>query len=440
MRSAINKATLVSFLVYLLPLIGPHTSQPFGVVLVRELTQAADQREPLWIAADLCLALVLQGSAGFLAYWFFRYPSWRRFVVLLSAAPLLWVALMWTYLQAIPRYFLVDSGRSPEIETWPEECRVQDAYLPVVKTPPDLSLERTGRAFIARLPNSDMGILQMPGCEVTELGVRWNNYSPRIHSVAAMGAVLYSLHDRTTDAWSWWVLEGPTSKPAPLTPPPHADYPEPILSSDGQWVAWVQRIPVEGRQMRPAVFVEPLYGGDPITIDLASLAPATFRLHHFDYEDDEIVVTRREEEFFSLGLDGAVRWGPWNPEHVKAWVGTRRHLQDGWVAWDAYRDEQEYQLAWSLPPREERHIIQRGYSIESAAVDPEGRYIAVSIGGRYTFSMPDSVYVLTTSNTREVFRRYLPQYNRSQVAFLGSEFFAYKDGNDIRVLRTNSDE
>jgi len=440
MSPPLKKATLASFLVYLLPLIGPHTLQPFGVVIAMELTEGVNQRGPLWIATDISLALALQFLAGLLVYWCFRNPGWKRFITLLSAIPLLWIALMWTYLQAIPRYFLVDASRNPEIATWPEECRVPNAYLPQIKTPANLSLEKAGRAFIARLPNSDLGILEMPGCEITELGIRWSNYSPRIHSVTATGAVLYSLHDKASDEWSWWVIEGTGAQPTEVTQPAHTQHPEPILSTDGEWVAWVQHIPAEGRRTQPALFIQSLNGAEPFTIDLQPFAPSTFRLHHFDYEGGEIVVTSREEDFLSINLDGTLRWGPWNPERIKAWAGTRRRLEDGWVAWDAYRDEDPYQLEWSLPQREGRHTIQRGYSIESAGVDPKGRYIAVSTGGRYTFSMPDSVYVLNTTDAQEVFRQYMPQYNRSQVAFLGSSFFAYKDGNDVRVLRINPDE
>lgn len=43
MNSPLKKAVLASFLVYLLPLIGPHTLQPFGVVIAMELTEGVNQ-------------------------------------------------------------------------------------------------------------------------------------------------------------------------------------------------------------------------------------------------------------------------------------------------------------------------------------------------------------------------------------------------------------
>ncbi len=44
-------------------------------------------------------------------------------------------------------------------------------------------------------------------------------------------------------------------------------------------------------------------------------------------------------------------------------------------------------------------------------------------------------YVLRADNGQEVFRRYFPKYNRSEVRFLTGEFFAYSDGRTVRVLR-----
>ena len=47
----------------------------------------------------------------------------------------------------------------------------------------------------------------------------------------------------------------------------------------------------------------------------------------------------------------------------------------------------------------------------------------------------DAVYVLSASDGREVFRKYLPPYTRSPVAFLDVDFFVYSDQVGVRVLR-----
>ena len=60
--------------------------------------------------------------------------------------------------------------------------------------------------------------------------------------------------------------------------------------------------------------------------------PQVLGLVHFDAQTDELSVARNEEEFLTVGRDGTARWSPWNPEGLKAWAGTLRRLEDGWVA------------------------------------------------------------------------------------------------------------
>ena len=143
------------------------------------------------------------------AYWFFDKPNLRRFLAVTPAVPVLWVGLMWGYLVLVPKYFLVDAGYRPDIATWEEACRVPNADLVDVNTPIDLSLEKTRTAFIALTPDSNFAVLRMPGCQVEQFSIRWSNASPRVHSVAATGAALYSVHDKVADQWSWWVVSGP---------------------------------------------------------------------------------------------------------------------------------------------------------------------------------------------------------------------------------------
>jgi hypothetical protein len=45
------------------------------------------------------------------------------------------------------------------------------------------------------------------------------------------------------------------------------------------------------------------------------------------------------------------------------------------------------------------------------------------------------VVVLQTANGREVFRRFLPMFSRTNVVFMGQQFFAYSDGGNTHVLR-----
>ena len=58
-RSAIWKAPLASFLVYLLPIATVHILIPWGMILAMEISRGRADREALWVAADVALALGL---------------------------------------------------------------------------------------------------------------------------------------------------------------------------------------------------------------------------------------------------------------------------------------------------------------------------------------------------------------------------------------------
>ena len=47
----------------------------------------------------------------------------------------------------------------------------------------------------------------------------------------------------------------------------------------------------------------------------------------------------------------------------------------------------------------------------------------------------DAVYVLSSADGREVFRKYLPPYSRSPVAFVDGGFLAYSELGGVRLLR-----
>ena len=140
-------------------------------------------------------------------------------------------------------------------------------------------------------------------------------------------------------------------------------------------------------------------------------------------------------------MDGAVRWGPWQPEGVRAWEHTFRLLEGrridkGWVAWDAYEEKREYRIAWSLPTGSGNKTVPKGRAIQSVAVDPGGRYIAVSTDTRYSIGdVKNAVYVFRVSDGQEAYRRYLPPHSRSQVVFLRSGYFAYAEPGGVRVLK-----
>jgi len=111
-------------------------------------------------------------------------------------------------------------------------------------------------------------------------------------------------------------------------------------------------------------------------------------------------------------------------------------LPHGVVVWDAYKEDENYVIAWALDTGSGSRKIPRGSSPTAVAVDATGRYIAFSTTTSLNIGdTKDAVVVLRTSDGEEVFRRYLPAYNRSGVIFLGDEYFAYSDSGTTHVLR-----
>ncbi|HUG81471.1 MAG TPA: hypothetical protein VML01_07400 [Bryobacterales bacterium] len=173
---------------------------------------------------------------------------------------------------------------------------------------------------------------------------------------------------------------------------------------------------------------------------MSPLPNGGLRLLAIDTAAEELTFEHDYRNILRTGFDGSLRWGPFSPAAVEASGYSMLFAENGWVAWDSYKDEGSYTVEWSLGENGGTHSILKGRSITSLAVSPAGRFIAVSVGTSLNIgSIPDAVYVLRTSDASEVFRRYFRTYSRSQVAFFGDEYFAYTEGEAadlrVRVLR-----
>ncbi len=52
--------------------------------------------------------------------------------------------------------------------------------------------------------------------------------------------------------------------------------------------------------------------------------------------------------------------------------------------------------------------------------------------------MRDTIVVFRATDGAEVFRRYLPTYSRTNVVFLGSDYFVYSDAGGAHVIRMSA--
>jgi hypothetical protein len=258
-----------------------------------------------------------------------------------------------------------------------------------------------------------------------------------IASVSPGGRAVVQRYDTHGSKRSWWLEDGNGSLTPLEVPPGYLDRDgAPILSVDGRWAGWLLAIPESGPPMLDRVLLRPLDSvGKEKTIDLSGLGPASYVLKKVNMAAEEIEVWR-PAGLIAVGFDGKVRRESIGAGETRPQATTYQELGPWWLAWDAYREEGRYRVQWSLKSGSGVHGVPLGRSIHSAAFDESGKLVAVSVGTSLNIGKAqDAVYVLRAADGQEVFRKYLPAYMRSPVAFLEGGYFAYSDRKGVRVLR-----
>jgi len=425
-----------SFAVYLIPLVGPHGSWLLSQQLYQWRTAGAPHRAASWTAMEWGMALALQILAGALCYWVLVRPGWVRILALAACAPVFVAATNWTYMSALPLRFLTERATTPDLESWKTVCTVPDMFVAEVRTPPDTSVARTGRAWLRA--NEKYFALTMPGCQTRLLAMPEAATPVDLDFVSPAGVYMMRNWDTKTRQTQWWVGNG-TLRPLSGLPEESIIQGMPVLSNDGHWVAWMELIP--GTKSRRAV-VRSLDDGraqvvnipDPLYREwgLPALLAADMERQELTFYAYDYSTRRSSLTVFGLGSqqqgDSIVAQG------VEAQFTTLLRVGSGWVAWDAAREPGErYRIVWSLANGRGTHEALRGRSITAVKVDPDGAYVAVSESNAILDNIAgDAVYVLRASDGREVWHRNLPRYARSALAFLGEKLFAYTDSDGAR--------
>ena len=431
-----------SFAVYLVPLVSSHAIWLLGESFAQELTGAGN-RDPWWLAADVALALAGQIGIGVLLAWSIR-GSRLRLLTWVPAVPALVAGMNAAYLVAIPSYFLIEPDTTPERSTSEEHCFVADAALMPIRTP--VTQPAAGvREWWMQRQDSRYALLRLPECVLVDASLPVPTVQPggRVDFTlgfqfsAPGGAATLERFVPGTSERSWWLLPAPSATLVPIEPPNLAEG-APIVSDTADAVAWVQRVEGLDPPFLTRIGVralQPSSGLDRIEIDLKPFGAASYTLLGVDTVEREVVLWRDEQPML-VGFDGERRELNFAPGPIRPQASTYLRTRDGWVAWDAYRDEGPYQLAWSLPAGSGTHRTNKGRSVTSAAVDPSGSLVAISEST--TLSIGDArdvVYVIRASDGADVFRVYLPRYARSQVVFFEGGFFAYSDLTGTHVLK-----
>jgi hypothetical protein len=446
-RSTLLKAFLASFAVHLIPLVDPHAPWLLGEHLWLGLVRRGPDRVAGWIALEWGVAVGLQIVAGALWYWFFARPKWGRLLLVAVCAPAFYLAAEWSYLTGIPWLFLVRKDSAPIVGDWRTACVFPNMPLAAVRSAPDLPLERAGEAWLIGSEMNAYAVLEMPNCRLRPVGLE--DFEPLLTEpfVAPGGRCLFSTRNSQTGQNHWWYLDGTGSAPRPLPhPPPDPNRCSPILSADGNWVAWLEYLP--GATVTPLpqrVVIRSLHDDRERLVTMPPPGRSEFVLLGLNVEAEELTFyeheyATRKKALVVLGFDGARRGPPLVADGVDPQATTFLRVGGGWVAWDAYREHESYRVAWLLPIGRGTHPVLKGRGISAVAVNPAGTYVAISTTSLLNVGrIRDTVYVLRTRDGAEVWRRYMPPYMRSSVAFLGDRFFAYTEWNGIqdsvRVLR-----
>ena len=429
-------AVAASFLVYLIPLVGPHGAWLLGHALFER------EPSPLWTGANWAIALILQFVAIAYFYWFFARPGWRKGILFLIALPLVFLSVQWAYLFAIPIRFLEQPDVAPEKISWPSQCTTSEVYLTNLSTSSELWVRYSA-------DSNRYAVLMMPDCRVSAVNLPQPKFTPgtgvdftiELTSPIFGGRAIMQKYDNKQAKPSWWLIPGTVAKsdpsPLPLEPPvvDPGNHGPPVLSTDGKWVAWL--VTGSGPPVLNSVLLRP---HDPKekekTVDLSSLGQATYSLENVDMTAEEVILWKTDR-LISVDFLGNLKREYPLPTVARPQQTTYRATGNYWLAWDAYRENEPYVMEWSLASGAGTHQALLGRVIHSAAFDAAGKWIAVSVGTSLNIGKTqDAVYVLSASDGHEVFRKYLPPYSRSPVAFLEPHFFAYSDQSGVHLFRT----
>jgi hypothetical protein len=434
-------ALLGSFGVYVVPLIGPHAAGFLGEALVASVR---GDRSLAWMAADVAVALTSQIAAGLALYWSLG-GGWARKIIWLGIIPLT-MALNVAYLSVIPAFFLIEADTASEMNTWAEHCFVRAVELRPVRS----SAVQTGQGartwWAARSPDGRDTLLRVPECLTTDAVLPTAGKSPEgyldffisLQFASADGVAIVEQIDRRSTKRTWWTLTHPVAPLQRLAESSDTFQTPPIISRRGDAVAYVTTVPGSGPPVLSQVLVRKAAPGSMVVetdIDLAPLGPASYVLLDVDAEAREVLLWRDERPLI-VSFDGQTLPVSFEPEDIHAQSSTYIRVGDGWVAWDAYREDGPYQIGWSLGGGSGRHRTNAGRSVTSAAVDPTGSYIAISETTTLSVgNARDVVYVLRTKDGADVLRRYLPRYSRSQVVFFDGGFLGYSDLEGTHILK-----
>ncbi len=412
-------AFLLSFMTYLIPLFNVHAGLvPLGLSLVALVEPSA------FFLVTLAGALIIQAIVLALFYWALRGLRWWNGLALLAAVPILIYGANLAMLHVIPLMVLVERDARSESGDLALACSVPGVILAQVHSGAELSLERAGEAWVIRQDDRQRARLTMPGCQIASVAA--SRVGSGMDHVAPGGYLLFRRDDGEI------AHAGPDrAEPLAVVAPAPGKYWSPILSDDGRTLAWLDRQPAQTGPRPYRLNLLHLDGAGRETIALDLSPRHQFELIGADIKKNRFTLARFRNTILAIDKQGRAITGPVSPPGIHDARWGFRWLDDGWVAWDGYREEGRSRVVWSLPAGSGAVIIPKGRNIESLAVDPGGRYIAASVAtGLSIGSTNSAVFMFRAGDGSELFRRYHPTFSRNRLAFLGPDYLAMTRSED----------
>ncbi|NNE83517.1 MAG: hypothetical protein HKN28_06060 [Alphaproteobacteria bacterium] len=412
-RSALLSAFALSFAVYLTPLFNVHAGWvPLAVFFAGFI-------EPSIISLAMASAAVLLQILAFgLVYWSLRRPGWVKGLVMVAVVPVFIAIANWSFLYGIPHAVLVEADTKPERGELNKVCSVAGATIAQVHSGTDLSLVRAGEVWLILDPGRKRARLTMPDCQVHSVA------APKVGStmdrVAAGGYLLYR-GDNGSLAYAATSLKKPVTLSAPAQP----SYWNPVLSDDGAALVWLDRKPMHSGLRPHRLRIRHLRDGREETIALKHSARDQLELIGAVSHGGPFTVAQYRNKIFSYDIHGQKIRGPIEPSEIYNARWGFRWVKGGWVAWDGYREDGRHRIVWALPTGRGTIVIPRGRGIEALSLAADGSFIAASVSTNLNIGSTNSaVFLVRTDNNEEVYRRYLPMYARTRLAFIGTRYLA----------------
>ena len=421
-RARALTARALSLAIYAVPIVSAHWLGLFGPTVISEL---GSDRSTSWIAADVALALGAQAILGGVVWVALGWGRLAGAVTLILAVIPAVYAVNVAYMVTVPSMFLIEDDPTPDTGALPEACALENVWLDPAPAGITRAIDGRGEALVG-LRDGRYGILRVPACVVEPVAMPRLAIAPGIQQVLRDGSVLYMAYERGVPTPTFWLLRRGTTQPIQIVAPAglSTSYPFPLMSNDANLVAWTMRAP----ESPLTIQVTSLDGSQPRVVGHELLQRATLSPVELDGGRGTLVVNRDLGTFVALGLDGGVAWGPLTAPNVEVQPGTFRYADGQWLAWDAYVEGRAKLARWSTRTGAGSYTVPLGRGITAGALAGSGRYVAFSTTTELNIgSIPDTVLVRRASDGSEVFRKSLPTYARSHVAFLGERYFAYTD-------------